>query len=453
MQRTPPRVLIIEDESVSRALVEEVLRDLGCVTHHAEDGVAGMEALDELRPDLVVVDLMTPRMHGYEVIRRLRRDDRTRRIPVIVLSAKAYPADRNKALAMGADAFISKPFRAADLRGVLQDKLDAVRVRFWGVRGSIATPGPDTVRYGGNTPCVTVERGRDLLILDAGTGLRRLGLNLQAEARGEPLHLQMLISHTHWDHIQGFPFFVPAFEAGNRLDVHGPPSIDKPLDQVLRGQMDPEYFPVALGEMAAEVRVHEIRDRQVDIGSFRVEAMYVNHPGVTMAYRIHAGGVVVVYATDTEPYRTLLGDASDATGQAPEYGRQRDHRLVEFVRGADLYIADSQYTPEDYRTKRGWGHTCYVDAVEVAAEAGAKRVALFSHDPMHDDETLDRKLAHCRELAAARDEQLVVLAAIEDDVVELASREPGLSTSPSSRRPRSASPPPPDPPPCPRGPR
>ena len=394
-----------------------MLEAAGYEVEVAGDGEAGLRALETSCPDVVVLDLLTPRVHGYQVIQQIRARHATRRTPILVMSAKAYAADQRKALEVGADAFVSKPFLPAELTTAIARLLDVVRVRFWGVRGSIATPGPDTVRYGGNTPCVTVERGRDLLILDAGTGLRQLGLTLQAEARGAPLSLDMLITHTHWDHIQGFPFFVPAFVPGNVVHVYGPPSIDKPLERVLRGQMDPEYFPVALGEMAAEVHVREIRSTELEVGAFSIQTKYVNHPGVTMAYRVEIDGVVVTYATDTEPYRSL--HAPRAGSEAAQYVADRDGRLARFAAGCDLLIADSQYTPEDYETKRGWGHSCYLDAVGIAVDAGAHRLALFSHDPMHDDDAIDRKLAHSQRAAAKTRPALEVIAATEGHVVEI----------------------------------
>ena len=413
------KILVIEDEETVRDLVRRVLEKAGYEVLVAPDGQAGYERALTERLDLVVSDLLTPRMHGYEVIKRLKATPATRRLPVIVLSAKAYPADQRKALEMGAAAFLAKPFRPPALLELVSSVLNTMRVRFWGVRGSIATPGPETVRYGGNTPCVTVERGRDLLILDAGTGLRPLGMALQAASAGEPLDLKMLITHTHWDHIQGFPFFVPAFVPGNRLEIHGPPSLDKPLEKVLRGQMDPEYFPVSLGDMAADIDVQEVREPEFTAGAFAVKAIYVNHPGVTMAYRVTCGGTSVVYATDTEPYRRLLPGADGEDSLATDYATIRDGQLVEFVRDADLYIADSQYTPEDYKSKRGWGHTCYPDVVQIALAANAARVALFSHDPMHDDDAIDRKVAHCRELADAAGTGLEILPAIEGQAIEL----------------------------------
>ena len=219
------RVLVVEDEQTVRELVTLCLTKAGYEVEAVVDGQAGYEAATKRRPDLIVSDLLTPRMHGYELIQQLRATAGTRRVPVIVLSGKAYPADQRKAIEMGASAFLAKPFREVQLLAAVDRALNTPRVHFWGVRGSIATPGRDTVRYGGNTPCVTVERGRDLLILDAGTGLRPLGVALQAEANGNPLNLKMLITHTHWDHIQGFPFFAPIDEPTTKIHIYsGPPA-------------------------------------------------------------------------------------------------------------------------------------------------------------------------------------------------------------------------------------
>lgn len=414
----PIQILVIEDEDSIAQLVAHILRAEGYEVRLAPDGQAGLEAARESRPDLVLCDLMIPRVHGFEVIRSLRQSPGTRRLPVVVLSAKAYAPDRRKAIELGASAFLAKPFRAEELVALVKRTLNTPRVRFWGVRGSIATPGPDTIRYGGNTPCATIEMGRDTLVLDCGTGARPLGIALQAEARGNPLHVRMLITHTHWDHIQGFPFFVPAFVPGNHVEVYGPPSMEKPLHKVLSGQMDPAYFPVSLGEMAAKIEVHEVREPKFDFGPWKVEALYVNHPGVTMAYRIEGHGKTIVYATDTEPFATLLVDSSSNQDRRA-FARERDEALMEFIRDADLYIADSQYTVADYKVKKGWGHTCYVDAMQMAMDAGAKRIALFSHDPMHDDEAVDKKVEDCKRQAADAGSTLKVIPAVEGECIEL----------------------------------
>jgi CheY-like chemotaxis protein/phosphoribosyl 1,2-cyclic phosphodiesterase len=414
-----PRILVVEDEPELREVFETLLCSAGYEVVLVEDGQAALEAMEKAQPDLLITDLLTPRMHGYELIRRLRATPRGVRLPILVVSGQAYEKDQKKALELGAQRFLAKPVRRQEFLAAVEDALTSVVVRFWGVRGSIAAPGPETQRYGGNTPCVTIERGRDLLILDAGTGVRKLGVCLHAEAHGKPQNLNMLITHTHWDHIQGFPFFVPAYVPGNRLDVYGPPSVEKPLDKVLRGQMDAAYFPVALGDMQADVRIHEVREPSFDAGPFKITTMLVNHPGITMGFRVEIAGVVVTYATDTEPYRFLLTDRHAPDAELAAYGGRRDQELVTFAAGADLYIADSQYSPEEYNRKRGWGHTCYEDAVAVALAGKARRVVLFSHDPMHDDEMVDAKLARCQAIAAAAGSSLEVLAAVEGSTIRL----------------------------------
>ena len=258
---------------------------------------------------------------------------------------------------------------------------------------------------------MSVALGDHTLILDAGTGIRRLGRILQAEARGNPIEVDLLITHTHWDHIQGFPFFVPAYVPGNRVRVYGPRSASKPLDAVLRGQMDPEYFPVALGDMAADVTVQDVRDG-LRIGPFWVEVLPLNHPGVTVGYRIEAAGRSIAYLTDTEPFFGIERQRSGEEGEP-------DSNLVQFARGVDLYIADSQYLPEEYAQKVGWGHSDCTDAVALAIAAGARRLALFSHDPMHDDETVDAKVALCRDLALDQGAALEVVGASEGQTILL----------------------------------
>jgi len=416
------RVLVIDEQENFRNSIATLLRSEGYEVEVAADGAEGVRLALADPPAAVMLDLLMPKMHGFEVIQCLRAALHTARLPIVVMSAKGYPSDQRKALDMGATRFLLRPFEPAILVDALHDLLTTTTVHFWGVRGSIAAPGPETARYGGNTPCVSIEHDGRILILDAGTGIRKLGIALQAAAAGRPLEVDLLISHTHWDHIQGFPFFVPAFVPRNRVRVFGPRSAEKPLEKVLRGQMDVEYFPVALGDMAAQISVEEYRGQHVDIGPFHVVPGYLNHPGVTLGYRIELPGLTIAYATDTEPYRSFLpGQAGDQAVAA--FGKDQDASLIDLVRGADVYIADAQYSPDEYRTKVGWGHTNYADTVDLAIEAGVKRLVLFSHDPMHDDAAVDRKLAHCRVLMAERGADIEVIAAAEG--VPLALRRGG----------------------------
>ncbi len=415
------RILVIEDQPDIRQLIAAILKADNLEVSFAEDGEAGVLAAQKNPPDLILLDLMMPKLHGYQVLQALRAHPATQGVSVVVVSAKAYASDKRKALEMGASAYLQKPFNAKSLREVVDQQLTKAVLTFWGGRGSIAAPGPTTLRYGGNTPCVELRYRGTQIILDAGTGIRPLGVSMQAAAAGKRLDINLLITHTHWDHIQGFPFFTPAFVPGNTVNVFGPHSTEKPLEKVLRGQMDHEYFPVALGDMAAKITVRDVAMEPFQIGPFTVRAAYMNHPGMTLGYRLEAEGLVVAYATDTEPFRALLPTVDPGEDTA-EFGRGQDQELVQLVRDADVYIADAQYSPEEYAKKTGWGHTNYVDAVIIALEANVKRLVLFSHDPMHNDAEIDRKLAHCRALVAAAGKTMEVIAASESVPLEVLSK-------------------------------
>jgi DNA-binding response OmpR family regulator len=409
------RILLIEDDPLFQELTRRGLKKLGFEVDIADDGEKGVKQAAAQPYSAIIVDLMLPRMHGFEVIEHLRASPASLRTPIVAYSTKIYESDHRQALALGADAFLQKPLDPTVISDTLSALVGSLAVRFWGVRGSIAAPGPETARYGGNTPCLTIDYGGRTLIVDSGTGIRRLGQILTAEARRAPSEVDLLISHTHWDHIQGFPFFLPAYIPGNRIRVYGPRTLSKPLEIALRGQMDPEYFPVALGDMAADIHVEDVRNDRLEIGPFTITHTYLNHPGMTLGFRIEAGGCAVVYATDTEPFgRVLAAQGDDAAA-----GRTMDQALVALVEGADLYIGDAQYTHSEYQQKTGWGHSSCDDTTQLAIQANAKRLALFSHDPMHDDDTVDSMVEHCKSLASTAGSSLEVLGATEGTTVRL----------------------------------
>src|ERR1041385_8890230 len=263
-----------------------------------------------------------------------------------------------------------------------------MRVRFWGTRGSVPTPGPTTVRYGGNTACVELRTDSGaFFIFDSGTGIRELGLHLARQGGAVSAHL--MLGHTHWEHISGFPFFSPAFLPGNRLLIYGARDLDRPLRDVLAGQMHYTYFPVPLGTLRADIDFRELEEGPLEIEGATVRTHYLNHTAVCMGYRIEADGASVAYVTDHEPY--------SAVGNGARVGfRGADRRLIDFVRGVDLLIQDAQYTPDEYAQRRGWGHGSTDYVTDVAVEAGAKRVALFHHEPTHTDDELDRMVDYAR---------------------------------------------------------
>ena len=260
-----------------------------------------------------------------------------------------------------------------------------MRVRFWGTRGSIATPGPATVRFGGNTLCVELitDAGKRV-ILDTGTGARPLGIEIMQNAP-RPVRATILLSHTHWDHIQGFPFFAPLFVPGNEFTICAPEGVGASLCDVLSGQMEFTYFPVQLDQLPGKITYRDLPEGQHEIDGVRIAAQYLNHPAICLGYRIEADGVVVCYLTDHEPFSDTLWLAGAEPGRIESILHANDRRHAEFMRGADLVIHDAQYTPAEYPSKKNWGHSDYEYVLEVAAAAGARNVALIHHDPLHDD--------------------------------------------------------------------
>lgn len=293
-----------------------------------------------------------------------------------------------------------------------------MQVRFWGTRGSIATPGPTTVRYGGNTSCVEVHSDSGVrILLDCGTGAHALGQALQEQAKASSGHI--LISHTHWDHIQGLPFFAPLFVPGNEWHIYGPRGLGQSLRDVLAGQMEYAYFPVALNAFAATVHFHEVVEGGFAIGDVRIATQYLNHPALTVGYRIEADGATLVYASDHEPHSAEAGHGHAETAEGADVAH------AEFIRDADLLIHDAQYTAAEYAGKIGWGHSTIEYVIDMAVSAKVRHVALFHHDPARTDDAVDKLVAQARERAAAAGSPLLVSGASEGSVVELrGSTEP-----------------------------
>jgi CheY-like chemotaxis protein/phosphoribosyl 1,2-cyclic phosphodiesterase len=294
-----------------------------------------------------------------------------------------------------------------------------MNVRFWGTRGSIATPGSRTTRYGGNTSCVAVTSDQGtLVILDCGTGARLLGDHLLQTCE-LPIHGSIFLTHTHWDHIQGFPFFGPAFVATNAFMIYGPTGGAHHLEQALAGQMQYTYFPVELERLGASLQCRDIGEGAFHLDDVQVCCQYLNHPALTLGYRLTIGDATVVYSTDHEPFSPVLFK-QDTTGPTLDaIVHDGDRRHAEFLRGADLVIHDAQYTAHEYEAKRNWGHSPIDYVVGVACAASVKRLALFHHDPAHDDTMLDAIQGQARSLVTAQHVALDVFCARERDEIHL----------------------------------
>lgn len=292
-----------------------------------------------------------------------------------------------------------------------------MKLRFWGTRGSLPSPGKDTVRYGGNTPCLEVRLADDnLVIFDAGTGLRGLGDALMATGRSVKAFL--VISHPHWDHIQGFPFFKPAFVAGNELTIVGPQTRQITLRQMIASQMDKAYFPVQLNELKARIRFLPVREETIPVYDGTLSSVFVNHPAFALGYRLTVGNRSIAYITDNEPFdREVAKSLKNVDRHIVDvYHQQRgdpNQRIFDFARGVDVLIHDATYTPEEYVNHVGWGHSDYLFALKVASEAGVRKLVLFHHDSTRSDDSVDEILRMCQREIATRKYRFECSAAAE----------------------------------------
>jgi phosphoribosyl 1,2-cyclic phosphodiesterase len=254
-------------------------------------------------------------------------------------------------------------------------------VRFWGVRGSTPTPQSENLRYGGNTSCVEVRVNGDLYVFDCGTGFRNLGKHLVQENNGNPISAHIFLSHFHWDHIQGIPFFTPLYGSSESSFVFHSSSRTRGLQRAIEEQMSDPYFPVNMNEMAANRHFSNIDEGRLELDHVSIQSMWLNHPQGCLGFRLEAQGKVLVYATDNEPGHPVF-----------------DKNVRKLAEGADVLIYDAQYLPEEYAArKQGWGHSHWREAVDIVMESGAKELILFHHDPDHTDDCIDAVVTQARE--------------------------------------------------------
>jgi phosphoribosyl 1,2-cyclic phosphodiesterase/CheY-like chemotaxis protein len=436
-------VLIIDDEAEYRAILGEILRQFGWEVLEAGDGEEGIRLAKLHRPAVVLCDLRMSKGDGFQVCRALRADHALRDTKLVITSGRDSEMDRRLAFEAGANSFLPKPISPAELFALLAQSAEAtvapgpsapvalptsefssvcparVRLKFWGVRGSIPTPGPSTVQYGGNTTCVEIRADGQLIVLDAGTGLRLLGLELAAEFDTQPVAVTLLLTHTHWDHIQGLPFFQPVYKPQNELNIFGYEGARTGLEDVLSSQMESPVFPIGLRELPANIRIHELKEFVFNIGTVRVEACRANHPGVCVGYRLFTSAGSIAFFPDNEPRSRESFQPSTPGAAEPAGVAGLDPRIIEFLRGTDVLVMDAQYDCDEYKLHRGWGHGCVDDVVALAVQAEVKRLFLFHHDPRHDDAKVSEMVAHARQIVAALGGTLAIEAAREGLSVEL----------------------------------
>lgn len=292
---------------------------------------------------------------------------------------------------------------------------------FWGVRGSVPVPGPSTVRTGGNTSCVEIRAVEELIVFDSGTGIRGLGRRLEQEPTRR---IHLFLSHTHWDHIQGLPFFAPLYRKGQEIVVYGPRGLERGLEEAVLVQLQRLYFPIRRGELGAHLAFRELGEETIRLGDVSVAAKWMNHPVLCLGYKVSGHGKKIIYTGDNEPHSFyhVYAPAAASTVKIAISDREKESRrtaLLDFIADADLLIADAQYTDEEYRQKAGWGHSSLSHVVDLALHGRARRLALFHHDPLHGDEELEAMASEAADRLASKGSSCQVVLAREGDGVQV----------------------------------
>lgn len=267
------------------------------------------------------------------------------------------------------------------------------KVKFWGVRGSIPCPGPQTAKYGGNTTCIQLNLGLDYqIIIDSGTGIRELSASLLSDPTiKKPLKIYLFLSHTHWDHIMGFPFFTPIYIPNSEIYIYGPVSFeDEPLDKVVGGQLTYRYFPVRIDELKSNIKYQRLKEGKMELPyGVKVSYKFLNHPIMCLGYKIEYDGKIFATCYDHEPFLNLFENDPENREEGQIACDEQNRAIIDFYKNVDFLVHDSQYTTKEYQKYVGWGHSTYKYAITQALKARVKRLALFHHDPNRTDRQLD----------------------------------------------------------------
>lgn len=401
---------IVDDDPVSAKMILKLLEAAG---HKAGYYLSSSEALPHIikqKPDCVLLDIMMPEIDGLEMCKRLRREPKLNPSKIIIVSGKSYEIDRHRAFSFGADGFILKPIDPQKfVDQVLRIISDHIDLAFWGVRGTLPVPGRNSVKYGGNTSCVSMEFSRGtLFIFDAGTGIKSLSDSLLRRGRA-PIEAKIFISHPHWDHINALPFFTPLYVQGNEFEICGPSHGDIPMKDLIFGQMDGVHFPIKIKEFSSRVFFRALKEEDMTVENITVQTMLLNHPGHCLGYRVEYQNRSICYVTDNELYPR----------SSPYYNGSYLNRLVQFVQKSHALITDCTYTDEEYVQKINWGHSAVSQVVDLARQADVQSLFLIHHDPEQNDLQIDAKRSMAQALMKEKGGNTKVIAPREGQVFKV----------------------------------
>ncbi len=373
----------------------------------AIDGLECLKKLESFNPDLVILDLLLPKKHGISILNTIKAS--FPKVTVMIASDQMLLQNYKTAIDHGAVYFLFKPLDLDHVFVLLdqyeknklspnsfpklprpnlnkRDKTSPLALTFWGTRGSHSISGPEFERFGGNTSCLEILHEKDRIIIDAGTGIHELGKKLRQE---KVKKIDILISHTHLDHIIGFPFFEPIYDKEVKITVWGPVGFELSLQKIFESMLSPSFFPIGLNEISAQLEFKELNTEKIAIGSFTVHSCYTYHPGATLGFRIDTPNHKIGYVTDNELF---LGHVEDPSSLNPDHPHFLPHKdLYQFLKPCDTIVHEAQYFDFEYEAKVGWGHSCISNATSFLRHTNAKRWIVTHHDPNHTDKDLEFK--------------------------------------------------------------
>ncbi|PPR25494.1 MAG: Alkaline phosphatase synthesis transcriptional regulatory protein PhoP [Alphaproteobacteria bacterium MarineAlpha10_Bin3] len=363
-----------------------------------------LQVIQQEQPDCVLSDIMMPDIDGMMLLKQIRDDKSLDDIKVVLVTGRSFAFDRRQAMKLGADGFIGKPLDIATFaETVIEIIVDEIEMTFWGVRGTLPVPGPKTLKYGGNTSCMTLQFAKgQFFVFDAGTGIKALSNHLMATRDGK-LNAKIFISHPHWDHINALPYFAPLYIPGNEFEILGAAHASISLRDLISSQMDDVYFPITMKDFGSHVEFRELGQGAFDVDGIAVKTMLLSHPGNCLGYRIDYKGRSICYITDNELF------LPESPSYYPNYG----NNLASFIEGSDALITDCTYSDAEYASKVGWGHSCISRVVALAHRANIRVLYLAHHDPDQDDDAIDGKFESAKKYMRDLNSSTDVLAPAE----------------------------------------
>ena len=400
-----PRILVLEGNEQQRqalALADPgSTADLACLV---PDLPLERQVID-FRPGCMFIDADLPDDAGFKALAELRQHAELAPIRVVMVTGDESPDSRRRAFVAGADEVLGKPYTFDQVVATVEG-MSRFQVHFWGTRGTLPVPGTGSLRYGGNTSCISLDIGIDRhFVFDAGTGLRQYGQYLLERQNGQ-FNGRMFISHPHWDHLNCLPFFTPLYIGGNQISLMGPPQGVRTFRNLIDGQMDGTYFPITADAFAADLTIEDLFEGDFRFDGVSVRTLRLRHPGNCLGFRVDHFGHSLAYITDNE-----LGEL--------DAGDDYRIRLLDFLRDVDVLIHDSTYFDDEYPRKVNWGHSSISQVVRLADAANAGKLFLFHHDPEHGDDQIDRKLQLARQCAVELGSSVQCLIAAEGEVQEV----------------------------------